>query len=113
MKKEQIEEKAREFCKKDVYGCNECCDECVQEIEKQKMIDLANWALSHQWVSVEDELPKESSEYLISDGKRYKLGDWDADLKIWEDEPFMGKDGSGEVTHWMPIPLLAEEGGEL
>jgi len=114
MTREQIEEKARDFCKEDVYGCNECCDECVQEIEKQKMIDLANWALFHQWVSVEDELPPKKerySKYVIMRNRigGHYIGCYDFEEKLWIDGKleiiYM------DITHWMPIPPLAEEGG--
>lgn len=117
MTREQIEKKAKELCKEDVYGCNGCCDECVQEIEKQKMIDLANWALSHQWVSVEEEMPTKKdgdneSEYVfvrLTCGRLPWTACYSYEHQCWMD---VNHQAIHSVTHWMPIPPLAEEGGE-
>ena len=117
MTKKQIEQKAKEFCKEDVYGCNECCEECVQEIEKQKMIDLANWALSHQWVSVEDELPPLEKKVLVKHKYGFQTAARFPYYDIRPDETFWGLNSEmpigADITHWMHIPLLlAEEGGK-
>lgn len=71
--------------------------------------DGADWALSHQWVSVEDELPPDYRNVLIVTcsygyyiafySNRHQCFVVENDVDI------------PNVTHWMPIPPLAEEGG--
>ena len=60
----------------------------------------ANWALSHQWISVEDGLPKENRLVFVRINTPFGIS-YQADLivnGIWND--------SFNVTHWMPIPKL-------
>ncbi|MDD6581598.1 MAG: DUF551 domain-containing protein [Bacteroidales bacterium] len=88
------------------------------------MIDFADWALSHQWVSVEDELPKKSETVLIRNKNgsiaratydtvgRFDTGNAIEDCSAWILVDVGVRIGDSDVTHWMPIPPLAEEGGE-
>ena len=68
----------------------------------------ADFALSHQWVSVEERLPEEGQEVLLYDvnsirlyviGWRRKKGDnksmWALSNGFVEDK---------DITHWLPIP---------
>lgn len=52
-----------------------------------------------QWTPVEEELPKEGGEYLVSDGT-------DSMVDIWLHGIGWSKpDNNERVTHWMPKPL--------
>lgn len=63
------------------------------------------------WISVDDELPKKSKEYLVTNGVYFKVADFNTEGMYWDNEPFLGcRVGSQEVTHWMPIPAV-EKGG--
>lgn len=79
-------------------------------------VEGAEWALSHQWVSVEDELPpfeenvlvKIKLENLITNEIRHRTNN----PKVYVDKNKFAIYDYEVVTHWMPIPLLAEKGGE-
>jgi len=111
MTKEQIEAKTKEWCKQNIE-CDGNCRWCPNERYKDYFIEGANWALSHQWVSVEDELPPQiegwdrsekvivrtKSNYIESSIYDYKYNRWITELSY------------DKITHWMPIPPM-EEGG--
>lgn len=56
------------------------------------------------WISVEDELPKEQDWYLcyndVEDGS--EVLHWEGDGNVWMDNDWHYK--SKEITHWMPLP---------
>lgn len=54
---ERIEQAAREICGKDVVDCDNDCTNCVNQFQLESLIEMANKALSHQWISVDEELP--------------------------------------------------------
>ena len=68
----------------------------------------AEWALSHQWISVDDALPdKQSCEYICHDGERVFFARW------LDETPhgLSGWDIAGMTKPpiaWMPIPPLPE-----
>lgn len=108
MKKAQIEQKAKEIAA-NLGACPECVD-----MEGVAM-EMAYWALSHQWVSVEDELPKDGelvmTTFIDYKGKRrYATGKKMATgMQVYG---IISPSPMPSVTHWMHIPPLAEEGGE-
>lgn len=114
MTKKQIEKKAKEWCKQYIE-CDGNCRWCPNERYKDYFIEGAEWALSHQWVSVEDELPPQKerySKYVIMRNRvgGHYIGCYDFVAELW-------LDGNLEmiymdITHWMHIPPLAEEGGK-
>lgn len=118
MKREQIEEKAKELYP-DEHACK---DEFTRQM-RQSFIELfrkcffegANFILSHQWVSVEDELPKEGELAIVTfidyKGKRrYAAGERTGDgMQVYG---ILSPSPMPPVTHWMPIPPMEEEGGE-
>jgi len=96
----------------DSYACDEC-GHCKCEENK--------------WISVKDKLPEEDEEgysvtVLISDGKNISIGYYEFEYFAKDDEDpcLYSSDcwhddgiaitkcngGYGEVTHWMPLPLL-------
>ena len=115
MTKKQIEKKAKEIVSR--FVPNEDDDEFLPPFYAQKAaICMADWALSQQWVSVEDELPKDKQNVFIrlADG-RSTSGWYSHSIEEWFIS--IGEIGGDDclyerVTHWMPIPPLAEEGGE-
>jgi hypothetical protein len=65
------------------------------------------WADSHPaWVSVEEELPKEGGEYLVSDGTDSMADIWLCGIG-WRDP-----DNNERVTHWMSKPTPPAPGKE-
>lgn len=113
MTKEQIEKKAKEIAWQESKHYDPIA--CKQEWCQMAAIDMACWLLSHQWVSVEDELPPQNerySKYVIMRNRigGHYIGCYDFVAELW-------LDGNLEmiymdITHWMPIPPLVEEGGE-
>lgn len=101
MTKEQIEKKAKEIA-------NQWQEPSDYNIARDAATEMAVWLLSHQWVRVEDELPPKGEIVIAHYGNFSSVGltfaCWDG--KDWKQE---GRD----VTHWMPIPPLKEEGGLL
>lgn len=108
MTKEQIEQKAKDLV-------NEIDYSGITNPKAYTAIMMADWLLHHQWVSVEDALPPKKerySKYVIMRNRigGHYIGCYDFEEKLWID-------GNLEmiymdITHWMTIPPLAEEGGE-
>lgn len=104
MKRKEIEHKAKEIA-------NQWQEPSDYNIARDAATEMAEWLLSHQWVSVEDELPprKNGGDYsdrviIITEPLIISASCYDYDRHRW----LCGY----AVTHWMPIPPLAEEGGE-
>ena len=110
MTKKQIEKKAKEMANK--YSEVGVGSKYHREIYAAAM-EMAEWLLSHQWVSVEDELPPQKerySKYVIMRNRigGHYIGCYDFEEKLW-------LNGNLEmiymdITHWMPIPPMVEEG---
>ncbi len=65
----------------------------------------ADFALSHQWVSMEDALPPFNGDIILRRDETYRVA-----LCMWIDGRFvdMTKNDDFVATHWMPIPPLPE-----
>ena len=80
-------------------------------------IDMAYWMLSHQWVSVEEELPPLEKDVIVNfkwrniENKRFGHRT-DRSEVVTDKNGFATFNDDEIITHWMPIPPLAEEGGE-
>ena len=112
MTKKQIEKKAKEMANK--YPAIGFDSRYHREIYAAAM-EMADWALYHQWVRVEDELPQQKerySKYVIMRNRigGHYIGCYDFVAELWLDGNL--EDIHMDITHWMPIPPLAEEGGE-
>lgn len=95
--------------------CKGMCCNCDDAIRVIILSDMADWLLSHQWVSVEDKLPEEGelvmTTFIDNKGKRrYAAGSkkTGAGMQVYG---VISPSQFPPVTHWMPIPPLAEEGG--
>lgn len=113
MTREQIEKKAKEMENKyPEVGYN---SKYHREIYSAAM-EMAEWLLFNQWVSVEDELPKDKQNVFITLASgRSTCGWYSHTIEEWFIS--VGEIGGDDclyehVTHWMPIPPLAEEGCE-
>ena len=92
------------------------------DIAKIDFIAGANWALSHQWISVDEELPPKEGIILarLSENfygtKSIEVLHYYQCNRFTLTHPKGYYDAFGEqiptevITHWMPIPTL--EGGE-
>lgn len=109
MTKKQIEEKAQELCEKEI-GCEEeiDCTCCPYRDFRKTLSEMAEWLLFNQWVSVEDELPPAAKIVLV---KTKYNGYFTAQYSAKFEDFLCGAVAIANVTHWMPIPPLAEEGG--
>lgn len=118
MTRQEIEHKAKEIAMKNMVYYDEPQGniDCSSFAEcKKTALEMAEWLLFNQWVRVEDELPPQNerySKYVIMRNRigGHYIGCYDFEEKLW-------LDGNLEmiymdITHWMPIPPLAEEGGE-
>lgn len=56
--------------------------------------------MNHQWISVEDRLPKEEELFLVCRGAVCVVALW------WGDEQWMNDNEEliDDVTHWQPLP---------
>ena len=117
----RIEEAAKEIAQKTIHEAayDEWWYDHCEETIKHKLIEMANYALSHQWISVEEALPTLDEKYDFSE--RYIVRTQNNEIKVmrifrniaWCDIYRGGAYIPFEkdiVTHWMPIPSL--EGGE-
>lgn len=70
-------------------------------IARAAFIAGAEYALSHQWISVEDVLPKNGENVFAIDSDDAYVAWFDETDKTWQEL----SDGHFIVpTHWMPIP---------
>ena len=62
---------------------------------------ISNGVTVQEWISVEDELPEDQEEVLVS--TRSKNGIRNIDKGYMAIDRFIHR-GCAEVTHWMPLP---------
>lgn len=109
MTKEQIEKKENEIA-------NQWLEPSDRNIARDAATEMADWLLSHQWVSVKDELPPPMSKCDPISDRVLVYTSFDCvfvdHYDHYYDEWLTAKRDNNNVTHWMPIPPLAEEGGE-
>jgi len=110
-RKEQIRNKAKELGQQ--YFPDEANIWARGNIEAEYVecacVEMAKWLDQHpNWISVEDELPKEDEEVLAYNSlynEKY--------LCVYHNgkfEDYLGELGKGAVSHWMPIvPPRKEE----
>lgn len=67
-------------------------------------IQGAKWALSHQWISVEERLPENDETVLTFSSYGYVLAYYSEQDKMWF---AYGNYGDINPTHWMKIPTLS------
>ena len=67
----------------------------------------ARWADKHpNWISVEDELPKNKELVFITDGEYTDTGFYEYTFDEWQPcEKWLG-----DITHWMPLPQAPKKG---
>lgn len=66
----------------------------------------AKWALSHQWVSVDERLPEDDETVLTHSKYGYVLAYYSEQDKMWF---AYGNYGDISPTHWMQIPQIPDE----
>lgn len=101
MEDEFIENGAEEYASK-----NLTYDDYVihGDVVKRDFIAGAKWLWDNLWISVKEELPKESGTYFVKwiagDRVMYSSA-YMVDGSTWDVEGY----GFTEVTHWMKIPI--------
>ena len=109
----RIEEAARDIAEL----CPDCdlhCkgpNPCIPKIIYEKLIEIADFSLQNQWISVEEALPEKEGRYLCNYHHKFSNSDDECDcidLGLFKDGKWYI--GNNEVTHWMEIPSL--KGGE-
>jgi|GEM_PF-872009 len=73
----------------------------------------AEWALSSQWISVDERLPEKKKEVLLYDANsaRHYVTGWRR-MKGYNESQWALSNGFVEdkdITHWLPIPPLNPE----
>ncbi len=74
----------------------------------------AKWALSHQWVSVEDALPPNDNDVLVvyadlyTNAKCIGIANYDDDDSQWYSADDDVNESKRGISYWMPIPPLPE-----
>lgn len=77
----------------------------VMESRKDAFSIGAEYALSHQWISVEDALPKYGDQVIITyGGEEYDLSYRTVDPDMLTDSNDFRNYGYKEVLAWLPIP---------
>lgn len=119
MTRKQIEQKAKEeYPDEPIHTKDEFTRMMRQSflvLFRKCFVKGAEFALSHQWVSVEDEMPPQMGRYsqyviMLNRVGGHYIGCYDFVAKKWLDGHL--EDVYMDVTHWMPIPPMAEEGGK-
>ena len=114
MTQAQIEQAAREYCKLMGYILD-YDDKAIAAIAAYK------YALTHQWISVEEKLPEKDEDdsntsiyVLVTDSNNPFGYVWkayyDYTIKFWYDAISCENLSKHNITHWMSIPTL--KGGE-
>lgn len=71
-----------------------------------------------KWISVEEQLPEENQDVIITDGDGYAVGYWREDANSWDSVNFGWLERQsddelpiklGKVTHWQPFELYEKE----
>lgn len=86
-------------------------------------VDGANYALSNQWISVEEALPEYEEDVFVrfiehfqNNTDEFEVGyctRWrTSDKSVKTDSKEFSIIGNMEITHWMPIPELPKGGEE-
>ncbi|MDE5688682.1 MAG: DUF551 domain-containing protein [Paramuribaculum sp.] len=65
-----------------------------------------DFALSHQWISVDERLPEDDETVLTHSNYGYVLAYYSEQDKMWF---VYGNYGDINPTHWLPIPQLNPE----
>ena len=87
----------------------------IEELElgchyESGFMEGAEYAISHQWISVEDTLPKNGENVFAVDSDDAYVAWFDETDKAWQEL----SDGQFIVpTHWMPIPKFEMKENEL
>lgn len=105
------EDKAKMLCWKVIEGF-------------RNVVKTAPTILASQWISVEDRLPGENGQYIVTacdEGESYDEMIWNDTVVVcaeyyngawtWQ-ENGTEYDLNGIVTHWMPLPTNPKDGGE-
>ncbi|MEZ3589635.1 MAG: DUF551 domain-containing protein [Muribaculaceae bacterium] len=84
-------------------------DKVLPETALRGFIDGVFFALSHQWRSVEEELPLKDEDLLVFVPKNeFHLDEYI--VAYYEGEDWYTRDGEHiRPTHWLPIPSLNPE----
>ena len=108
MTDEQIEKAARDYVSFEKGG-NCYPNYAVECACRRAFIDGADFALSHQWISVEERLPEDDRYfYFVADARLDPLG-VDCAEYTCETKLFSRNGKILHPTHWMPIPQLNPE----
>lgn len=104
MTEQQIEKAAEEYAKQTkahLFG--------DEKLVKSNFIAGVTFALSHQWVSVEERLPEDDRYfYLVADARLNPMG-VDCAEYTCETKLFSRNGAVLHPTHWCPIPHLNNE----
>lgn len=102
------------------YANNLCFSkESMQYLSKEDFEmtfkDGAQYALEHQWISVDDDLPYKHKELLNSETGTVRvniINEWGhielVIMLFYEDEWHWSNESLNEVRYWMPIPKLTK-----
>ena len=108
--KKRIKEAAKE------YAANQTGLDYIGETACERgFIDGAEYAFSHQWISVEEAMPELNKEVLVmfpdrttTVSARYKTFNTDGrDVIAWKNGDYTYADLW--IKYWMPIPVLKEK----
>lgn len=76
------------------------------KIGRESAAKYLSEAFSNQWIEVENSLPRNDGQYLVSHPNGVSIATWNSDQPCWDDEygDDYWRDPIGYVTHWMPLP---------
>jgi len=74
----------------------------------------ANWALSHQWISVEEQLPPFEQDVIVHykwrNAEHYRFGHRTENPNVIVDKYGFANCINDEIiTHWMSVPIFKED----
>lgn len=107
-----LQKRIEETAQKELEDTLEVTMSCqCANIAYEEFLQGAKYALTHQWISVEEALPEEYIHcfvaYKAMDSVLYSTGNYYEDNEEWYVD---GYGFDAEVTHWMSVPQL--KGGE-